>query len=507
MIARPSILVAVVCIAVLMLTFGLPTASARGTTGLPMANPSSHTIVVKPNGHDDTTDLQAAFDTCTSHGWTCTIQLVKGTYWTDQVTSYGFQGGLIGAGQGATIIQGLPNLPPPNSAYAQDTVPFFAGLPGPSNPWPVLFTFVGGAFRISGMTISDTYANPVQGFDYFGGTDTALWSSILVTGEAGQFVTASVDHVTINGGQGINLGFNDNDEIAFEGLLLPSGWTDPWGDAIPLTGSFSVTSSVFHDVSTGPFFSNLLDSSGVACFDTVTTSPSLGPSVAAIPFGFYDLSDSQLTFCNNLAINVPGGAGIIGQQSFFHSNLLPSTVYTTGNVFLNVSTGIYGMPADGLYYIDWGPIALGTPGTLTAVITGNVIQTDTSSGAFGLPPDTIVPAIAVFNLASVVVSHNLLLGGGGVELAYEPGTVSSNVITGNIVGVLLYTTAGVLVSGNVVTGSETYGIALFYGSSDNTVTGNLVKNSGEYDLFSDGTGTGNTWTGNVCNTSSPPGLC
>jgi len=504
---RYSVLVAVVVITVLMLTFGLPTASARGTGGLATASTPGHTIVVKPNGHDDTADLQAAFNACTSHGWTCTIQLGKGTYFTDQVTSYGFQGVFLGAGQAATTIQALPNLPPPNSEYAQDGVPFFAGMPGPSNPWPVLFTFVNGAFRVSGMTISDTYANPVQGFDYFGGTDTALWSSILVTGQAGQFVTASVDHVTINGGPGINLGFNDNDEVAFEGLLLPPGWTNPWADAIPLMGSFSVTNSVFHDVSTGPFFLNLQDSTGVACYNTLTTSPSLGPSVAALPFGFYDLSNSQLTICNNLAVNVPGGAGIIGQQSYFHPVVLPSTVYVTDNVFLNVSIGIYGYAADAVFFADWGPLSLGIPATLNTVITGNVFQTDTSSGLFGLPPDTIVPAIALYGLASAVVAHNLLVGGGGVELAYEAGTVSSNIILGNIVGVLLYTTVGASVTGNVITGSATYGIALFYDSNDNTVAGNLVKNSGEYDLYTDGTGTGNSWTGNVCATSSPPGLC
>jgi len=505
--ARHSVLAVVVCIAVLMLAFGLPTASARGTSGLATAGPSIHTILVTPNGHDDTADLQAAFNTCTSHGWTCTIRLVKGTYLTDQVTTYGFRGTLIGAGEGVTTVQGLPNLPPPNPAYATNTVPFFAGLPGPTNPWPVLFTFVDGALRVSGMTIADTYANPVQGFDYFGGTDTALWSSILVTGESGQFVTAAVDHVTVIGGAGINLGFNDNDEVAFEGQLLPTGWTNPWADAIPLTGSFSVTNSVFHDVSTGPFFLNLLDSTAVACYNLLTTSPGLGPSTAALPFGFYDLSNSQLTICNNLAVNVPGGAGIIGQQSFYHSDLLPSTVYVTGNVFENVSAGIYGLPADGIFFIDWGPLALGISSTLNTVISGNVIQTDTSSGTFGLPPDTIAPAIFVAGLASVIVSDNLLVGGGGVELAYGAGTVSSNTILDNIVGILLYTAVGASVTGNFITGSATYGIALFYSSSDNTIAGNYVSNSVEYDLYSDGTGTGDTWASNVCETSSPPGLC
>ena len=506
---RPAriLVVAVVGVALLMLTMGgLGIVSAQATTATVPAN-SPHTYVVKPNGHDDTTDLQNAFNACTGSGGACTVKLVPGTYFTSQVYAIGFQGSFIGAGQGASIIQALPNLAPPNPAYATDTTPFWAALPSASNPWPVLFTFVNGAFRISGMTITDTYANPVQSFDFLGGPDTALWSSILVTGNVGQYVVATVDHVTVNGGPGTNLGFNDNDEIAFEGLLLPAGWSLPWGDATPLMGSFSVTNSLFHDVSTGPFFVNLLDSKGVACYNTITTDASLGPSVAALPFGFYDLSNSQLTFCNNLAINVPGGAGLIGQQSYFHSDLLPSTVYITGNVFLNVSSGIYGLPADAVYLLDWGPLALGIPSTLSAVITGNVMQTNTGGGGYGTPPDTIAPVIFVGGLASVNVGYNLLVGGGGIEVAYGGGEVSSNIILANIVGVLLYTAAGASVTGNVITGSATFGIALFYGSSDNSIANNLVTHSGQYDLYWDESGTGNSWTGNVCKTSSPSGLC
>jgi len=501
---RPAkrIVAVVVCIAVLMLTVGVPAAAtARGATTLTTIPASSHTIIVKPNGVDDTANIQAAFNTCTSHNWVCTIELVKGTYYTEQITVYGFRGSFVGAGQGATIVQAQPNLPPPNTAYATNTIPFWAGLPGPSNPWPVLFTFVNGAFGISGMTIGDTYANPVQAFNYFGEAYTGLWSSILVTGEAGQFVTAAVDHVTINGGPGMNLGFNDNDEIAFEGLLLPSGWTNPWSDTIPLSGSFSVTNSVFHNVSTGPFFFDLRDSTGVACFNTVTTSASLAPYVLAIPFGFYDLSNSQLVICGNHAVDVPGGAGVIGYQSWFKSDLLPSTVYITGNDFLNLSGDSYGYSADGVFLWDAGATS-----TLSAVVSGNVMQTNTSCGCYGTPPFATA-AIETISLASVVVRANLLLGGAGVLVAFGPGTVSGNLVLGNIEGVELDSASDVSVTGNVITNSANYGIALFTGSSDNTIAYNVVKGSALFDLFWDGSGVGNVWTHNMCTTSSPPGLC
>jgi hypothetical protein len=211
--------------------------------GVATANPSSHTIVVKPNGHDDTADLQGAFNTCTSHGWTCTIQLVKGTYYTGQIAVYGFQGSFVGAGQGATIVQGLPNLPSPTAD------PFWAGLPGGGNPWPVMFTFVNGAFSISGMTVTDTNMYPTLGWDWPGiGTVTALWSWITITGTQAY---VSIDHVTgigAAGDQAIPFGtpdsFNSVTGINFEGMLLPSTWSDPYVDQIPLAGTFVMTNSL-----------------------------------------------------------------------------------------------------------------------------------------------------------------------------------------------------------------------------------------------------------------------
>jgi hypothetical protein len=121
----------------------------------------SNTYVVKPNGHDDTSDIQAAFNTCGSSPG-CTVQLVAGTYYIGQIAVFGFQGRFVGMGQGVTSIQALPNLPSPNPSYDTDTVPFWAALPTPAsvpmaNPWPALFTFVNGAFVISGMSINERY--------------------------------------------------------------------------------------------------------------------------------------------------------------------------------------------------------------------------------------------------------------------------------------------------------------------------------------------------------------
>ena len=184
---KTSVLVLVACIAVLMVTLGIPTSASAHATAAPTGGYGrSHTIAVLPNGHDDTSDFQAAFNTCTSHGWVCTIQLVKGTYYTAQVSVFGFQGSFVGAGQGRTIIQALPNLPAPAAAYNTPSSPFWVAAPGPSNPWPDLFTFENGTFTISGMTVNDSYSDSIASpgwYDYGATTpSTSLYTAIEITG-------------------------------------------------------------------------------------------------------------------------------------------------------------------------------------------------------------------------------------------------------------------------------------------------------------------------------------
>jgi len=500
--ARYSVLVVVVCIAVLMLTLGLPTASARGTSDHSAANAWGHTIVVKPNGSDDTADLQAAFNTCTSHGWTCTIQLVKGTYYTAQIAVYGFQGSFVGAGQGQTIIQGLPNLPSPAAVYDTSTSPFWAGAPtgaSGSNPWPELFTFVNGAFGISGMTVTDTYLNPTVGWNDLGYSFTALWASILITGEQ---ANVAINHVTIVGGPGDYGGFDNSGGIFFGGEFLPAGWTNPTA-YIPLAGSFSMTDSLFHYVLTAVTVLEVVDATATVCFNTAT--------ITYDPWEFWDLSYSTGLLCDNQAYNITIGAGVWVAQSFWEPSQ-PSTVYIIGNSFADANNG-----ASGILVLDFGPLYYGVASTLSAVVSGNVIQTNTSCGCY---LDNYA-AIGFGELASFVASGNLILGGGvGVGGSGGPAFISGNTILGALEGVGLGCPGGVSciiypevaatdvhVTGNVIVNSGQYGIAVQNGSSDNVVAHNFVTGSGVDDLYWDGTGTGNVWFGNMCKTSSPPGLC
>jgi len=483
---KQSILLAVVCIAVLLLTLGVPTAAARGTSGLATANALSHTIVVKPNGHDDTADLQAAFNTCTSHGWTCTIQLAKGTYYSYQVTTFGFQGSFVGAGPGATIVQAQPNLPSPAPEYNTTTSSYWNALPGASNPWPAVFTFVGGSYQVSGMTLSEPYSVPSLGFYDDGVSYDSLPGIIIVTGTQ---ASAHFDHVTVLGASGDFAGYNLQDAIFFAGLTLVPGGSTVAG-LLPLSGSLSVTNSAFFTVDTGPGTWNLLNADLTVCFDNVVNS--------AVPFAIFDTYGSVVTLCGNRASDVEFGAGVLMWQGYQVTSQVPTTLYVLGNDF-QVSDG-----SNGVLLLDF-------TNSVSAVVSGNLIQTDTSCGCYlSDEPDALgYSAISVVGAASALVSKNVIIGGGaaGVYFTGGPGAVSGNVILGTVVGVWADYASGISIVGNVIQNSGQWGIAVTDGSSSIVVSHNFVKNSAQFDLYWDGSGTGNVWSHNSCQTSSPSGLC
>src|SRR5690349_11337843 len=66
---------------------------------------------VQPGRADDTSALQAAFDACVAERPGCTVELAAGTFHTKQLIVRNFHGTLRGAGQAASIIEALPNLP------------------------------------------------------------------------------------------------------------------------------------------------------------------------------------------------------------------------------------------------------------------------------------------------------------------------------------------------------------------------------------------------------------
>jgi hypothetical protein len=484
---------------------------------------ASNTYIVKPNGHDDTASIQAALNMCTTGGPSCTVQLVKGTYYIAQITVYGFEGSFVGMGQGVTIIQALQNLPSPTAS------PFWTGMPGSSDLWPVLFTFVNGAFSISKMTITDQYERPTQGYLIEGATHTALFSAILVTGV--QEASASIDHVTVIGTVGDAYGTNNYNGIVYGGDWLPSP-----GLSL-ISGTFSVTNSVFNTVEGGPWAGAVDGATVTECYNTAINTPGWTYIVS-------DLYNSKATVCGNQGEAFMGLAAIAVAQYFEvppPTGVSPSTVYITGNN-MHVSQDANAVVLyDGL-------------NTLKAVVSGNTFTTDSTCNpawpewmCYNYPTVSWGSSeVLSYSLVNVVVSQNTIFGGGtgstkspanGVYITGGPGQVTRNMITGSYYGVWLdaatsaqaaamYSrlprwqghhglitgntitpTFNVLVMGNVIKNSAEYGIALTNGSSDNVIAGNLIMNSGVDDLYWDKSGTGNVWKADVCQTSSPPGLC
>ena len=480
------IIVSILCLS----TFGLlaPRAMAE-----PL--PSLHTYVVWPNGHDDTADIQNAFNAAVAHPWS-TVQLEKGTYYiSSQLTVNGFQGGFMGMGQGQTTIEALGNMPSPNPEYNTPSSPFWAAPPGPSNPWPALITFEDGSIAISGMTITDTSPTPTQGW-YWPTVDGGAWNTALLAGIeiTGLEASATVDHVTVIGAAGDYYGYNMANAIHIEGSMLPNGWTNPEADTIMLTGTFSVTNSVFTNAETGAF-GNYLTKANVAFCDNTFTAPIASPAAPAEDFAVMDVSSTSVLMCGNHGTATAGFALWAG-QSIWKSGLLPSTVTITDNDF-QVYEG-----ANAVILQDFG-----TPSTLKAVVSGNVFQTPSPAGY--VPTDPAGYSVIIsYSLKSLVALQNTILGGGsaGVYISGGPGLVSANTILGGYYGVFLDSANNVQVTGNVIKNSAEYGIAVTDGSSNNLIAHNIVMNSGVYDLYWDGTGTGNVWIANQYQTSSPPGL-
>ena len=533
---KEQVLISIFIIAILVLSSGSMVAFAK-----------SNTYVVSPSGDKtgatDTTAIQAALNKCTTGNPHCIVQLLSGTYYiSSQITVYGFQGSFVGAGQGQTNVMALGNMPSPNPAYnipcagydptkpgngctsltgdPASGVPYWVGYPGMGpdgsgspegsgtpNPWPAIFTFEGGSITISGMTITDTSPTPTLGY-YVptidgGGFHTALAAAILITGPgASATASATIDHVSIFGatGGGDWSGYNIAGGTYISGRTLPSGWSSAEVDPFLLTGTFSITNSVFEDVQTAIQYNFLINSKAAFCDNTVSSEV---PGAAFYPIYDFDLSNTNLLICRNQG-TVPNGIAITVYQSLLKSGLLPSMVTIMGNN-LQVTGG-----ANAVVLQDAGEAFFGTPPTLNAVVSGNTFQNSYAGGG-----GWYYSAIVSITLKSTTLSLNNIAGGGsdGIYLNGGPGTILGNTITGAYDSVSLDVASGVHVAGNVIRNSVDNGINVmsfnYPGSSTTTpssndfIIGNFVHNSGTYDLYWDGSGTNNHWCGNFYHTSSP----
>jgi parallel beta-helix repeat protein len=349
------------------------------------------------------------------------------------------------------------------------------------------------------MTLVDTYFNPVpNGWNNFGYDTTYLWADILVTGEQ---ANAAFDHFglitgpgTFNIGIGSPSSFDSSGGLVYEGMLLPASWQSQgypsaFTDQIPVSGTFSVTNCYLYGTDSAVWVENTLDASVTIDFNSITSSPSM--------IALADLSSTQVWVYGNQMTNVMYAAGVIAEQSVFQYNLLPSTIYVTGNY---IESNWWG---SGVWVQDYGP-SEGLASTLSVVATGNDFVFDNSCGCANL---LYAGALGAVDTVSAILSGNAVFQGGwGVFVSGGPATVSGNLILGTYDGVYLYAANYTHVTGNVIKNSGYGGINVTGDSSYDTIAYNLVKGSGLYDLYWDQTGIGDLWYGNIYATSSPATL-
>jgi len=251
-----------------LLVAGLLAASLAAPASV-MAKPDTPNHVGPSTGiaTTDTANIQAGLDWCAAHGPNCTVQLQAGTYVTNQLVEYNFNGTLKGAGEYRTTIQAAPNLTVSWTGYGPNSVP--ACAPNTKTClWPMLVMFVNGTVEVSDLTISEpnTGANAVTVTPNW--TNTGLYDLLAFTGQSR--TNASVDRVNIMGVQdptatGFDYGYESPPNLAGDygdvAAYCASSPTPPcWGWNVlngidysgfypngstlyPLTGSFSVRNS------------------------------------------------------------------------------------------------------------------------------------------------------------------------------------------------------------------------------------------------------------------------
>jgi hypothetical protein len=328
----------------------------------PTAWAGSHIVYVPPpNGTDDTTNIQAALDTCVAYGKNCTAQLAAGTYHTGQVVASGFVGSFRGAGMNETIIKTLDR--PLYVTYLD----FFLNPPTPesgSNPWPSLFAFVGGDIVISDLSLYATENSGTTGWTFTGlGVNIyELAHGFVVVGSEvpGQNyreANAALYRVHIEGLQraGTVYGFNLINATYYEGFL--------GADTLPLRGRFDIHDSQFRQVGG----TNLYNLYGAQISITRNT---YSDSFEGMDVGY--LSNTTYEYAQNEVLNISLGAVLGGV--YFYGSFDTSTLFIRGNVF----TGVYGP-----YFDNSATFS----GDMMCQLLKNAVENDTGVGIY-LGPGT-----------------------------------------------------------------------------------------------------------------------
>jgi hypothetical protein len=238
---------------ILALVFSI-SGCARTVLSMPACDPAYVTIAgteitVLPTGVSDTANLQCAFDAAVAAGHGNHVRLVHGTYHIAQIVVEEFYGTFSGAGPDRTIIVNLPNL------YVAP-IDYWLKPPSAQNPYPVLFTFIGGDYAISDLALRVFGDTPTQDWTFYGTVYHDMACGFMIIGTEAH---VEVSNILVEGEVSDNspIGYNLYNGIYFE------GWME-WIDAtLPISGSYSLHHSTFRSLDWGSPLLNVANASVV----------------------------------------------------------------------------------------------------------------------------------------------------------------------------------------------------------------------------------------------------
>lgn len=215
---------------------------------------SGNVISVEPTGLDDTANLQCALDLAIVYGAGAKVQLEEGVFRTGQIVANNFQGEFTGAGMEKTKLYNIPNL----YVTLED---FYFVPPSVENPWPSLFSFVGGNFNFSDLSIHVVGDTPTTGWTVWG-IDPPLKELAVAICILGTEANANIEGVLIEGEfmEDTLFGYNLINGIFLEGFI---GEPPP-----PISGKFSIQDSTFRRMASGTPVANVTDANIVISHNT-----------------------------------------------------------------------------------------------------------------------------------------------------------------------------------------------------------------------------------------------
>ncbi|HEY3440138.1 MAG TPA: hypothetical protein VGK29_05280 [Paludibaculum sp.] len=216
---------------------------------------------------------------------------------------------------------------------------WFLNLPGPTNTWPFLVTFLDGAINLQGFTIRISEEKPTTGYfePFIVGTDAYfVWAAVLVTNTNTQPMPSSVDEV---GFEGMVVNDSVGTPIAPRNVYV-AYTVQPWLAGLP-TGAYTITSSDFVRTAVGAGFWDIgpsqLTIGGNAAKGNRFNNTGIGITLADFDSSRIDVSFNRLADTKGIGLFAAQGFYVPQEKSsalLIHDNALeansPAWIWNSG---------------------------------------------------------------------------------------------------------------------------------------------------------------------------------